>query len=81
MFGPVTLHEEMADILREHGSRWMTTQEIADEVNLHGRYRKRDGSRVTAFQIFARARQYSGRVSQHRHLFELDGSLVRLIGP
>ena len=67
----VTLHDEIADILRGHGNRWMTTQEIADLVNARGRYRKRDGSAITAFQIHGRTRQYE-------HLFERDGSLVRL---
>jgi hypothetical protein len=67
----VTLHEEIADILRAHGNPWMTTQEIADAVNERGRYRKKDGSAVTAFQIHGRTKNYS-------HLFDRDGSRVRL---
>ena len=31
--GSVTLHEEIADILREHGGGWMSTRELAAEVN------------------------------------------------
>ena len=37
----VTLHEEIAAILREHGD-WMSTQEIADAVNTRGNYSKKD---------------------------------------
>jgi hypothetical protein len=52
----------------------MLTQEIADFVNERGRYRKRDGSAVTAFQIHGRTRNYG-------HLFERQGSQVRLREP
>lgn len=69
--GPVTLHEEIADVLREHRNAWMTTGQLADEVNGRGRYRKRDGSRVSAFQIHGRTRNYPS-------LFERDDSRVRL---
>ncbi|MEX1263848.1 MAG: GIY-YIG nuclease family protein [Actinomycetota bacterium] len=68
----VTLHAEIADILREHGNPWMTTQEIADGVNERDRYRKRDGSAVTAFQIHGRTRNYG-------HIFDRQGSQVRLL--
>jgi hypothetical protein len=67
----VTLHEEIAAILSESGGGWMKTDHIADRVNARGRYRKRDGSPVTAFQIHGRTRNYG-------HLFERDGSRVRL---
>ena len=66
----VTLHEEIAAILREHGD-WMSTQEIADAVNTRGNYSKKDGSAMTAFQIH-------GRTSKYDHLFEPDGGRVRL---
>lgn len=66
----ITLHEEIAAILNEQGG-WMTTQQIADAVNQRGRYSKRDGSEVTAFQIHGRTRKYE-------QLFERDGSRVRL---
>lgn len=69
--GGVLLHDEIADILRASGIEWMTTQEIADQVNARGRYHKRDGSEVTAFQIHGRTRNYSD-------LFEREGSRVRL---
>jgi hypothetical protein len=67
----ITLHEELVAILNEHGNHWMTTQELADQVNRRGRYHKRDASEVTAFQIHGRTKNYS-------HLFERDGSRVRL---
>jgi hypothetical protein len=67
----VTLHEEIAEILRELGNAWMSTQEIADLVNERARYRKRDGSAVTAFQIHVRTRNYG-------YLFERQGSQIRL---
>lgn len=68
----VTLHEEIRDILEREGNRWMTTSELADRVSYRGRYRKRDGSSVSRFQIHGRTRNYS-------HLFERNGSLVRVI--
>ena len=67
-----TLHEETARILRQHGNRWMSTQEIVDAVNAAGNYRKRDGSAVTAFQIHGRTKNYT-------QLFERDRSKVRLL--
>lgn len=67
----VTLHEELTDILRSRGNAWMTTSELANAVNYHGRYRKKDASSVTAFQVHGRARQYG-------ELFERDGSRIRL---
>ena len=69
----VTLHEEIAAILEKHGNRWMTTSEIAAEVQDRQAYVKRDGtSDVTAFQIHGRTKNYP-------HLFDRDGSKVRLI--
>lgn len=68
--GRVTLHEEIAAILREHDG-WMTTQEIADAVNERGSYSKKDGSAMDAFQIHGRSKNYPD-------LFERDGSKVRL---
>lgn len=70
--GSVTLHEEIADILRGNDNEWMTTREIARSVNHRCKYQKRDGSEITAFQIHGRTRNYG-------HLFERDGSNVRLI--
>ena len=49
----------------------MTTEKIAEAVNERDNYRKKDGSAVTAFQIHGRTRNYA-------HLFEREGSKVRL---
>jgi len=68
-----TLHDEIAAILAESGKTWMSTDEIAGEVNQRGNYHKRDGSEVTGFQVHGRTRNYSG-------LFDRDGSMVRLRG-
>ena len=70
----VMLHDEIALILQANGKRWMTTRELADEVNRRGRYLKKDGSEVTPYQVHGRTRQYS-------HMFERDGSRVRLKSP
>jgi hypothetical protein len=68
-----TLHDEIARILAARGG-WMTTEEIAREVARAGCYRKRDGtSNVTAFQVH-------GRTKNYLHLFERDGSRVRIRG-
>jgi hypothetical protein len=66
----VTLHEEIATILRESG-RPMTTAELVDAVNERGIYSKRDKSLVTSFQIHGRIRKYP-------RLFDRDGQIVRL---
>jgi hypothetical protein len=67
----VTLHEELVKILRDRVDRWMTCDELAALVNKRGRYRKRDGTPVTGFQAHGRTKNYA-------HLFERDGSRVRL---
>jgi hypothetical protein len=67
----VLLHDEIARILRDAPDAWMTTDEIASAVNTAGRYRKRDGTDVTAFHVHGRTRNYPT-------LFERQGSRVRL---
>ena len=66
----VTLHEEIRDILIANDNVWMATHEIAAQVNLRGRYRKKDGSEVTDFQIHGRTRNYP-------QLFDREGRLVQ----
>lgn len=51
----------------------MTTQQIADELNKNGWYQKKDGSKIQAFQIHGRTRNYA-------NIFDRDGSTVYLIG-
>jgi hypothetical protein len=67
----VTLHDELADILEERGNEWTTMDELATAVNQRGRYHKRDGSPMIRYQIV-------GRTYQYKHLFEIEGSRVRL---
>jgi multidrug resistance efflux pump len=69
----LTLHEALAQILREHGNQWMTVRELAEAVNTSGLYRKRDGSFVEPSQIHARSKNYE-------RLFEKEGSRIRLRG-
>jgi hypothetical protein len=69
--GRVTLHDELVEILSDRDNRWTTTEELAKLVNERGRYRKRDGTPVTGFQVHGRTKNYP-------HLFERDGSRVRL---
>ena len=66
-----TLHEALAQILRENGNVPMTARALADAVTDRGLYRKRDGGPVEVNQIHARTNNY-------HDLFEKDGSLIRL---
>ncbi len=66
----MTLHSAI-EIVLKNNSRALTTQEIADELNKTGLYKKKDKSKITAFQIHGRTRKYS-------HLFNREGSLVAL---
>lgn len=70
----ITLHEEIAAILRERGNEWMHVKDIAAEVNRRQNYEKKDISKsreVSSYQI-------RGRVKNYPHLFEQDGQLARL---
>ena len=69
----IYLHDEIREILLANGNAWMTTSEIATEVNQRNRYRKRDGSQVTDYQIHGRTRKYP-------HLFIREGSKVQYKG-
>jgi DNA repair exonuclease SbcCD ATPase subunit len=70
----LTLHEAMERVLDDHQNRWMTVHEIADSINEHKLYDKRDRSPVEPSQIHARANKYPAR-------FEKDGPRVRRIVP
>lgn len=70
-YSPVTLHDELLAILGDLGNPWMTTTQLAEEVNTRRVYRRRDGGDVTAFQVHGRTREYP-------ELFERSGSQVRL---
>ena len=49
----MTLHEALAQILRENGNSPMTARSLADAVNDRGLYRTRAGSPVEVNQIHA----------------------------
>lgn len=68
----LTLHEAIEMVLEEEGNRWMTVRELAEAINSRDLYRKKDGSKVEANQIHARAKNYA-------HLFEKNGPNVRLL--
>jgi hypothetical protein len=67
----LTLHAALEQILRENDNRWMTVQELADEVNRRGIYHKKDGTAVEPNQVHARTKNYD-------RLFEKEGPRVRL---
>src|SRR5262245_32382049 len=70
----MTLHEAIAQVLREHGNEWMTAKDIAAEINQRRLYWKRDGSPVGLNQIHARTNNYQA-------LFERHASRIRLRQP
>lgn len=70
--GQVTLQDELASILRAHGNRWMTTAELAAEVNRRGRHWKAYRNRITAAKVLGRTKLYA-------RTFERAGERVRLI--
>ena len=49
------LHEAMEKLFRQVG-RSMTTKEIAEKLNENKWYRKADGSLITPYQIYGRAK-------------------------
>ncbi len=69
----LTLHQALAQILRENRNEPMTARALTDAVNARGLYRKRDGSPVEVNQVHARTANYPD-------LFEKEGSQIRLKG-
>jgi hypothetical protein len=68
----MTLHEAIEQLLKQTG-RQMTTKEIADDLNKNKWYVKKDGSKITDFQIHGRTKNYP-------QYFNRDGSTVSLAG-
>ena len=66
------LHEAMEKLFRQVG-RSMTTKEIAEKLNENKWYRKADGSLITPYQIYGRAKGYP-------ELFYCEGSTISLKG-
>ncbi len=69
--GQVTLQDELVSILRGQGNRWMTTGELATEVNRRGRHWKAHRNRITAAKVL-------GRIKLYARTFECTGERVRL---
>jgi hypothetical protein len=67
----ITLHEELRSIFLESNEEWLTTKQLAGLVNQRRRYRKKDGSDVTPYQIH-------GRTKNYEHLFKRKKQLVKL---
>ena len=69
-----TLHEAIMLILQEHDNKWMDIEEIADEINRRNLYsRKKDNQPLPGYQVHLRT-----MTAHYQHLFDRDGSLVRL---
>jgi hypothetical protein len=69
--GQVTLQDELVSILRSQGNRWMTTGELAAEVNRRGRHWKTYRNRITSAKVLGRTKLYA-------RTFECVGERVRL---
>ena len=69
--GQITLQDELVSILRSQGNRWMTTGELAAEVNRRGRHWKAYRNRITAAKVLGRTKLYA-------RTFECAGERVRL---
>ena len=69
--GQVTLQDELVSILRVNGNRWMSTGELAAEVNRRGRHWKTYRNRMTAAKVLGRTKLYA-------RTFERVGERVRL---
>lgn len=69
--GQITLQDELVSILRSQGNRWMTTGELAAEVNRRGRHWKTYRNRITAAKVLGRTKLYA-------RTFECAGERVRL---
>lgn len=67
----MTLHEAIAQTLRDNGNAPMTARALAAAINERGLYRTRDGSPVEVNQVHA-------RTSNYQELFDKDGPLIRL---
>ena len=68
----MTLHEAIEKLLKATG-RPMTTHEISERLNANKWYQKKDGSKITGFQIHGRTKNYP-------QLFIRSGTTVSLVG-
>jgi hypothetical protein len=67
----LTLHEALAQVLRENLNQPMTAAALTDIVNGRGLYRRRDGKPVQANQVHARTKNY-------KDVFEKGAEGIRL---
>lgn len=71
-YGSATLHDVVAQVLRQHGGGWLKASWIAREIGERDLWRRpSDGAHPSASQISARVRQYPS-------LFQLSDLGVRL---
>jgi hypothetical protein len=68
----MTLHGAIEKLLLQIGHS-LTISEIAEELNKNNWYHKKDGSKITAFQIHGRTRNYL-------KIFDRNGTTVSLLG-
>ncbi|HLF44443.1 MAG TPA: hypothetical protein VJA46_13100 [Acidimicrobiia bacterium] len=68
---PLTLHDAMAEVLRDKPDQMLRAGDLAREINGRGLYRMRDGRPVEPQQIHA-------RVGHYKHMFERKGTFIRL---
>jgi hypothetical protein len=69
-----SLKAELMEILLAHGNRWMTILELAHKVNQRGKYRTRDRSALTPYDVHVRSMHYP-------EIFERGGTSLRLSSP
>jgi hypothetical protein len=69
--GALTLHEAMAEVLRDAPAGMMRAGDLAAEVNRRQLYRMRDGRPVEPQQIHA-------RIGHYGHWFEKEGTFIKL---
>jgi hypothetical protein len=67
----LTLHEAMAEVLRDAAGGLMRAGDLAAEVNRRQLYRMRDGRPVEPQQIHA-------RIGHYGHWFEKEGTFIKL---
>jgi len=68
----LTLHEAIERVLLENHNQWMDTKDIAHHINREGLYRRGDGAPVDKNQIGA-------RINNYPHMFERQGSRIRVL--
>jgi hypothetical protein len=69
-----SLKAELMKVLLAHGNRWMTIHELAHAVNQRGKYRKRDRSALTPYDVHVRSLNYP-------EIFDRGGTSLRLSSP